>query len=879
MQRPREEDPNPHTVSSVTLRFPTIPVHGTPENWLSQSQLITMNVNHEDSCDDTSSSLGDSSYEFIDERSNASTDYEDQDPMTESTTSSDEHGFDQVDAQPQQTPPSNHDNQSSQDLDSAIFGSQDISSETEHFSSDQPTQEHEPLEHAMAEPNEQQEIIQFEEPSVINLNSSRFTEVSYTLQVLEKFERSNELYDTLGGSFPGQLAVTVKQTMTTHGLTPEGGSYKILYVGPPKFREPIVQKIGTALAASLKCSTPDSESSRPSKFNIVPISGFGEAAAPDVVLIDSSGLELIVEDCHYATWVNQENGHNTLHMEMTNGKAVHSIWNGSKLSLTGDWKVPDIAIFCLPEHDSAQAQQTRHFARTIMSRHAVQSIVISQTEQWYKYKEHFPLDYLTPHICLESRLSKSGLSQVVKRAPIDLATFLSIDAGQMNRNLACLAVAHGASRPRQQQEGKMKSMYKANSIQSYICSFLDSYLSDSQRELLESLERFEPMAICAVSFTVLLMSLFLLGLGVSGFLGASKVSSSRIFPTTAVATTTLASTVPPMSSFATLATSTAQTTTNHVSTIRSLSPNTDIASFLLDAYILAPNKSEQFKVHVLGDCHIVLRPPHWFSKLKKPPQLSFKVLRGTTELEHQLTTLFDGVHALQIPREDAYGLLNVSIWTGPKPNINEVFEVDFGSSWLKVAGWKKATRALRESVRDDLRSLQTTLSNMYGHAKTGLAASLEQQRVKVKAQRETEKAFIQSHYTTAVRTKKLLLAKTRNFTRDFNAQIHERKAIISETIRARAQQVSSDISLYTRNKTSIISQQTRLLARAAKAVKVKEVAQGVLDIRRKQLREAQKAALKMWWRLRGVPKHRSVKVKAKSRGGSHRRGVPVANEV
>ncbi|KAK0507868.1 hypothetical protein JMJ35_009757 [Cladonia borealis] len=874
MQQPREEDPNPHPVSSVTLRFPTIPVHGTPENWLSQSQLITMNVNHEDSCDDTSSSLGDSSYEFIDERSNASTDYEDQDPMTESTTSSDGHGFDQVDAQPQQPPPSNHDNQSSQDLDSAIFGSQDISSEIEHFSSNQPTQEHESLEHIMTEPNQQQETIQFEEPSVINLNSSRFTEVSYTLQVLEKLERSNELYDALGGSFPGQLAVTVKQTMTTHGLTPKGGSYKILYVGPPENRDPIVQKIGTALAASLKCSTPDSGSSRPSKFNIVPISGFGEAAAPEVVLIDSSGLELTVEECHYAASTKPGDGSDTLHMEMTDGKAVHSMWNGSKLVLLGDWKVPDIAIFCVPEHDSTQSQMTRHFARTIMSRHAVQSVVISQTEQWYKSKEYIT-DYLTPHICLESRLSKPGLSQVIKRAPIDLATFLSIDAGQMNRNLACLAVAHGSSRPRLQQIGEMKSTNKANSIQSYICSFLDSYLSDSQREVLESLERFEPMAI----FAVLLMSLFLLGLGVSGFLGASKVSNSRIFPTTAVATTTLASTIPPMSSFSTLAASTVQTTASQVSTIKSLSPNTDIASFLLDAYILAPNKSEQFKVHVLGDCHIVLRPPHWFSKLKKPPQLSFKVLRGTTELEHQLTTLFDGVHALQIPREDAYGLLNVSIWTGPKPNINEIFEVDFGSSWLKVAGWKKATHALRESVRDDLRSLQTTLSNVYGHAKIGLAVSLEQQRVKVKAQKETEKAIIQAHYKTAVRTKKLLVAKTGNFTRDFKAQIHERRAIISKTIRARAEQVSSDISLYTRNKTSMISQQTRLLARAATAVNVKEVAQGVLDVRRNQLRETQKAVLKMWWKLRGVPKHRSVKVKAKSRGGSSRRGVPVANEV
>ena len=875
MQRPREEDPNLHPASSVTLRFPTITVHGTPENWLSQSQLVTMNVNHEDSCDDTSSSLGDSSYEFIDERSNASTDYEDQDPMTESTTSSDGHGFDQIDTQPQHAPPSNHDNQPSQDLDSTIFGSHDISSESEHLSPEQPTQKHKTLEHIITEPDEQHESIQFEESSVINLNSSRFTEVSHTLQVLEKLDRSEDLYNTLGSSFPGHLAVTVKQTMTTHGLTPEGGSYKILYVGPPENRDLIVQKIGTALAASLKSSTPDSESSRPSKFNIVPISGFGEAAAPEVVLIDSSGLELNVEECHYATFTKQEAGIDTLHLEMADGKVVHSTWNGLKFALSSDWMVPDIAIFCLPEHETPQSKQTRQLARSVMSRHAVQSIVITQTEQWYKSREHITLEYLTPHICIESRSSKPGVSQVIKRVPIDLATFLSIDAGQMNRNLACLAVAHGSSRARPQHLGETTSKNKSNSIRSYICSFLDCYLSDNQREALEGLERFEPMAIC----TVFLMSLFLIGLGISGFLGASKVSNSRIFPTTANSTTALASTVPPLPSFARLATSTVQTTASQISATRSLSPNTDIASFLLDAYISAPNKSEQFKVHVLGDCHIVLRPPYWFSKLKKPPQLSFKVLRGRTELEHQLTTLFDGVYALQIPRDDAYGLLNVSIWTGPKPNINENFEVDFGSSWLKVAGWKRATRAFRESIRDDLRSLKTTLENIYDQAKTGFAASLEQQRAKVKAQKETEKAFIRSHYKTAVRTKKLLVAKTTNFTRNFKMHIHERKGIISKQIRETARQVSNDVRLYTRNKTSMISQRTRLLARAATTVNVNKAAHGILDTKRKQIREAQKAALKMWWKLRGVPKHQSVKVKAQSRGGSHRLGVPVAKDL
>ena len=98
MQQSEQDKPRPYIESSVTLKYPTISVHGTPASWLSQSQLITMTSQHdESSCDDTTSSLGDSSYDFVDDRSIATTDDEDQDAMTHSTTSSDGHDFDQPD--------------------------------------------------------------------------------------------------------------------------------------------------------------------------------------------------------------------------------------------------------------------------------------------------------------------------------------------------------------------------------------------------------------------------------------------------------------------------------------------------------------------------------------------------------------------------------------------------------------------------------------------------------------------------------------------------------------------------------------------------------------------------------------------------------------
>ena len=870
MQRPQEDDPDPQAASSVTLKYPTIPVHGTPDNWLSRSQLIKMNVNHEDSCDDTSSSLGDSSYDFIDERSNASTDYEDQDPMTESTTSSDGHGVDQIDVQFHRAPPLNQASQPSLNQGSPISNSHEFSSESGNISSNHPTLEHEALEQNVVETHHQQKTIQFEEPSVINLNSSRFTEVSHTLQILEEHDQSNVYYKTLMGHCPGHLAVTVRQSMTTHGLTPEGGSYKLLYVGPPEIREPIVQKIGTALAASLKCSTPDSEYSRPSKFNIVPISGFGEAASPEVVLIDSSGLELIVEESHYASFTRQQSGKDILHLEMADGTVVDSMYTGSRFALSSNWKLPDIAIFCVPEHDTLRLKQTRQSARSLMSRHGVQSIVITQISTWDRpSNEHIMLDFLTPHICVESRISSQGPAQTIKRSPIDLATFLNIDAGQMNRNLACLAIAHRSSRSGSRPCNEKSSTHLLDSLESYLWTFLDSYLSDSQREALKSLERYEPMAVLAL-FMMTLLPILVLGLSLSGFLGASKVSNSRVFPTTAVSTATLALAIPPTSGFTRIRTLTMEQSISTQFPSTSLSSGTDIASSLPDAYVLAPNKSDQFKVHVLGDCHIVLRPPHWFSKLKRPPKLSFKVLRGQIELQHQLTVLFDGVYALQISREDAYGLLNVAVQTGPKPDINECFEVDFGTSWFRVAEWKRATRTLTEFLIEDLNSAQASFGAILEHSRTGLSAFWDQQREKFKAQKEAENVIIKLRYDTAIRSKELLMAKARNLTQAFSAKVQKRNAMLLKTIKDRGERASKDINLYAYSQISTISRQALSLARTATAANVKEFAGRAVSIRRRQLREAQKKALKTWWKITGVPKRNTIEVKAKSRGRCYR---------
>ena len=886
MQHIEEDKPHPRIDTSVNLKFPTISVHGTPASWLSQSQLVTMTSQHDDNlCDDTSSSLGDSSYDFVDDRSVATTDDEDQDAMTESITSSDGHDFDQSDLRQLQGRLKDSGVESSHTEALNSSSGQEACSE-----SDPPSFARKSDLQAMTDQvpvkqlHEQQEAIEFIEPSVTNLNFSRPIEVSHTLKTIDgKDAPVSDFYLNMLERRSGKVAVTVRQTMASHGIQLRGRPYKILYVGDSSMRDVIVQKIATALASSLNDSfSPNSERRRSSKFNVVPISVFGEEASPEVVLIDSSGLEMSVEDCGFASFTRKEGGNDSIRMQLSDGSQVTSAWSGSKFMISDDWRIPDIAVMCSSERDSVAVKQTRRIARSFMSRHAVQTIVLTEDLHWDSHADAITLDYLTPHIHLESLEPMSlNRTRTVRRLPIDLATFLRIDAGQMNRNLACLDAARVSSKscaPLKVAKSGRSSHDRLSFQEIY-----NAFVTDFRKDGLKGLNRYEYMA----GFVVMLMSVLgmvVVGFGLTGIVGASRVSNSRVFPTygasnstLGVSTSTIVTAAPlSLPSFSALAAPLASSTPARVSPVMSLSTDVDIASFLLDAYALAANKSEQFKVHVLGDCHIVLRPPHWFSKMKKAPKLLFSITRGDKTLDHQISTLFDGVYALQIPREDSYGVLNVAVWTESKPKIAESFELDFGSSWFKVEGWKKACRVLTESVRGDLNSVQTSLSIFYDHTRTGLSRSLQQQRAKMAAQREFEMAMLHSHLEAAAKTKELIVAQTKGIIRSISGTLHDSRAAALYAMKKHADNITKDLAVYARNKTWTISRQSRALARTATRSNLRAF-RGLGVFSQRHLRETQKKALQILWKIGGVPKETiEVKGKGPSRGGKmfiHRDGL------
>ena len=862
MQSSREGSDFPTETSPIILEFPTIPVRGTPARWLSYSQLVNMTSQHHDdsSCDEATSSLGDSAYDLIDDRSVFTTDDEEHDAMTASTASSDGQESDRsysrrlgtLTQPPGQTQPL---------LPSQIRGSR------QRLSSP-------PLESRKVyngRPGSLQEPIKFEEPSLTNPDSNRITEVGFVLTTID----SQELSDVLHSQ--SRLDVTLRQSVASRPLDLEGKSYKVLYFGELAFKDLVIQKIATALAASRRTS-PRSSSPRASKFNVVPISSFGDETNPEVVLIDSSGLEMTVEECKQAAFIETPDGNDILEMTLTDDCTVRSSWDGSKLVVSDNWTLPDIAIFCISESDKLKSKRTHGIARSFMRRHAVQSIIISETSQWKKCTDILTLDTSTPHVCLEYWDKAMARPHILKRQPIDLNTFLRIDAGQMNRSLACLDEAN------RHRIGMQSKKQRYAEIIAEDNGPFENLVARCPRWFQRYYDFVKGMV--DLPFAWSLMGLLIVSVG---FARLAIYSSSGIYDFGSSGLSLTASRLP-KSSFPIDPTSTATPTTlvnvpsytsslpTPVSPVTSLSTDIDLASFLLDHSNPSPSKLEKFKVYILGDCHIIMRPPHWFTKLKKIPPLLFRILRKESPLEHKVINLFDGVYALQIPREHAYGLLNVDIWTTSGPTINKTFEVDFGSSWLKLAVWKRATRALGESFQTELSQAQDSLSVVYDKTKTELSTIVQKRSEALARQKELEQASIACYFRQSLKTKDLMVALTKDLTRHLSRKFHNSSTAASKRATIICKGIAEEFIWGTRNKSVMILDQARILTHAVADVDVRALLHGARYFQLKHIRGTQKAVLKLWWKFRGLPKSRVVKIRGKD-GCRTRRDMSIGEEV
>ena len=659
-----------------------------------------------------------------------------------------------------------------------------------------------------------------------------------------------------------RISGTVRQRISNQSLHLEG-PFKVFYVGPTEMKAPIVEKIASALAAYHSSSTRDSIDS--SRVTVVPISAFADNSSPDVVLIDSMGLDMNIEECTSASIVKEEECQKTIQLKLTGQKTVKSFWSPENKSFTvsRDYVLPDIAIIYLPENESVSAKQTRLQARSFMLRHGIPVMVISFDSEWQKPVPAVALDLRCPYLCIEAFGIETNETRVLKHLPVDLNTFINIDAGQMNRNLACLT-----------SDGYVQRG-----------STLRGTLKDISLSSPKILERHQGTPLSRhITRNVVLFVLILCVTTLNFLVNKSYVTSPlsllgnprpQIYHATSLKHSTSADTSTTSTSQAWSALQTPSREAIPEKVEPQQEKNTALASLLFESPF-TPNKSDKFRVHVIGDNHIVLQPPTWFRQLKKQPALFFRVRRQQKKLDYEFSTLFDGVYALKLPAEDAHGTLDISIWTTRKPKVSEAFQVEFSTPWSKVAGWQKTAQVMADQVREELQSAHSGLAKACQHANKRLQTFFQDAAIKAdNVLKEVEKAGLQSLQHTT-KTTEAMINQSRQLSHTLSKRIQTQGGRASSKLASQRQHLQRDLLIYTRKMSALFSQQATSLAEAASGLNIVALGQEVQEYRERHLRETQKKMLHAWWNVRGPPQPgRKVHQRSNDGRGRHQRSNPV----
>lgn len=313
------------------------------------------------------------------------------------------------------------------------------------------------------------------------------------------------------------------------------------------------------------------------------------------------------------------------------------------------------------------------------------------------------LDQHSIHMCLESRDAKGRGNIVHQRLPIDLASFLNIDARQMNRNLAYLTGLHELSLEPETHMFMLKKVEKTclDSPEDPLPVSWLSWLKGIYKARLQdvfSAQNFK-RSILRISAQLLLVSIVaVFWNGVPSFSfslvpeASISVNSKLMSPVPVLTTTSnpMASMTPSITSSLTAVAMATSTRTVTVTKSMSPGPNSlavvpsqEIGKLGQVAQNLVNNltKSPICSAEALGDREILIRIPSatkfsWFTK----DSMFVNITRGNATVDTERLYSSDEGIVLLLPKKEAYGVLNISIVTTKKPRVNETFQVDFGTS-------------------------------------------------------------------------------------------------------------------------------------------------------------------------------------------------------
>lgn len=139
-------------------------------------------------------------------------------------------------------------------------------------------------------------------------------------------------------------------------------------------------------------------------------------------------------------------------------------------------------------------------------------------------------------------------------------------------------------------------------------------------------------------------------------------------------------------------------------------------------------KEDGFTAQVMGDSHVLITAPKHFRNLKKSaiPEVAIGVMRRATptqktQIIYAPVTVHDGVYVVSVDREQAYGMLTVIVTTKTKQRIEQSFQLDFGSPWLKLSRYSAMTNRLTKAAYEELQSASSAVADATAQSSERLA--------------------------------------------------------------------------------------------------------------------------------------------------------------
>jgi hypothetical protein len=540
-------------------------------------------------------------------------------------------------------------------------------------------------------------VLEFKEPRIDGWPEAGQIDVKHTIRMFNEAEAHQISGPIESSTNPAQLVGTVRMCMSRTSLELDR-PFRVFYVGNPIARDDILVKIASALLAGVD---PDSgyrdlESSR---YHVLPQHYGPGAPSGGADLVPIQKTQIIVDEIRSAYYKDEYQSE--IEVSLKNGSHYSSRLDGSKFEITSNTQsfVPDIALFYTCEDDSPVLRQILHCAHKFMLRHHIPSMIISGEASWTSSSNTLPLKLQSLHMCVESKASRTQESRILRRLPVDFTTFEKLDSKQLNKNMACLVdpalltaptiIPRTAPLVRSETLTLTSEDVEKNLSKSALVGGMPSYGYSTifRRVLTLALS----LVICGLCYAACRTSIKMASSYISGH-------GDLVAPSVVLVSATRSVGHAPSS--VTL-TSKPVTTVDNASVQKSLAtvaPGDLRSSLSLSHDEMLVNRSDKFQVQVIGDCHMIIKAPAKLKVKRRDPSFKVSVTRGTELLDNlSLTKVFDGVYTVQIDREDAYGLLNVTI-TMAKVGITEVHEVDFGTPWLKAAGWKKAASRAQEDI-------------------------------------------------------------------------------------------------------------------------------------------------------------------------------------